>query len=135
MNNELFTIKPSLKQYYGRTITKDTEFTEETDNKEVTQSLKNLVLITEINRESEYDGIKSKEYSRLIQELQEGTVLLWTEADGYIIPNVPVYKLKDLEEEIKQVKDVYKDNTDINPKEQEGYYEFRGNENKNLFYD
>lgn len=135
MNNELFTIKPSLKQYYGRTITKDTEFTEETDNKEVTQSLKNLVLITEINRESEYDGIKSKEYSRLIQELQEGTVLLWTEADGYIIPNVPVYKLKDLEEEIKQVKDVYKDNTDINPKEQEGYYELRGNENKNLFYD
>ena len=117
MNNELFTIKPNLKQYYGRTITKDTEFTEETDNKEVTQSLKNLVLITEINRESEYDGIKSKEYSRLIQELQEGTVLLWTEADGYIIPNVPVYKLKDLEEEIKQVKDVYKDNTDINPKE------------------
>ena len=118
MNNELFTIKPSLKQYYGRTITKDTEFTEETDNKEVTQSLKNLVLITEINRESEYDGIKSKEYSRLIQELQEGTVLLWTEADGYIIPNVPVYKLKDLEEEIKQVKDVYKDNTDIKLKDE-----------------
>lgn len=116
MNNELFTVKPSLKQYYGRTLTKDMEFEEETDNKEVKQTLKNLVLTTEINRESEYNGIKSKEYSKLTQEIPEGTVLLWTETEGYIIPNVPVYKLKDLEEEIKQVKDIYKDNTDINPR-------------------
>ena len=116
MNNELFTIKPSLKQYYGRTLTKDMEFEEETENKEVKQTLKNLVLTTEINKESEYNGIKSKEYSKLIQEIPEGTVLLWTEAEGYIIPNVPVYKLKDLEEEIKEVKNIYKDNTDINPR-------------------
>ena len=117
MNNELFTIKPSLKQYYGRTVTKDTAFEEKTDNKEVHQKLENLVLTTIINKKSEYNGIKSKEYSKLVQEIPEGTVLLWTEAEGYIIPNVPVYKLKDLEEEIKQVKDIYKDNTDINPKE------------------
>lgn len=116
MNNELFTIKPSLKQYYGRTLTKDMEFTEETENKEVKQTLKNLVLTTEINKESEYNGIKSKEYSKLVQEIPEGTVLLWTEAEGYIIPNVAVYKLKDLEEEIKEVKNIYKDNTDINPR-------------------
>ena len=116
MNNELFTIKPSLKQYYGRTLTKDMEFEEETENKEVKQTLKNLVLTTEINKESEYNGIKSKEYSKLVQEIPEGTVLLWTEAEGYIIPNVPVYKLKDLEEEIKDVKNIYKDNTDINPR-------------------
>lgn len=116
MNNELFTVKPSLKQYYGRTITKETKFKEETDDGEVKQELKNLVLITEINRESEYGGVKSKEHSKLTQELPEGIVLLWTEKEGYIIPNVPVYKLKDLEEEIKQVKDIYKDNTDINPK-------------------
>lgn len=117
MNNELFTIKPSLKQYYGRTITKDTTFDETTEDKEVHQILKNLVLITEIRRESEYGGVKSREFSRLTQELPEGIVLLWSEKEGYIIPNVPVYKLKDLEEEIKQVKDIYKDNTDINPKE------------------
>lgn len=116
MNNELFTVKPSLKQYYGRTVTKDTAFEEKTENKEVKQTLKNLVLTTEINKESEYNGIKSKEYSKLTQEIPEGTVLLWTETEGYIIPNVPVYKLKDLEEEIKQVKDIYKDNTDINPR-------------------
>lgn len=115
MNNELFTIKPSLKQYYGRTITKETSFDEKTDNGEVHQTLKDLVLITEINKNSEYAGVKSTEYSKLTQEIPEGTILLWSEQEGYIIPNVPVYKLKDLEEEIKQVKDVYRDNTDINP--------------------
>ena len=48
--SELFTIKPSLRQYYGRTIRKDTAFDEYTDNKEVHQTLKDLVLITEIIR-------------------------------------------------------------------------------------
>ena len=53
MNNELFTIKPSLKQYYGRTITKDTKFDEKTDNGEVHQTMNKLVLTTEINKKSE----------------------------------------------------------------------------------
>lgn len=116
MNNELFTIKPSLKQHYGRTITKETTFDEETDNGEIHQTLKDLVLITEVHKESEYLGIKSTEHSKLVQELPEGTILLWTETEGYILPNIPVYKLKDLEEEIKEIKNIYKDNTDINPK-------------------
>lgn len=116
-NNELFTIKPSLKQYYGRTVDKNTTFDEYTDDREVHQTLKDLVLTTEIHKESEYNGVKSREFSRLTQELPEKTVLLWSEKEGYIIPNVPVYKLKDLEEEIKQIKDIYKDNTDINTEE------------------
>ena len=117
MNNELFTVKPSLKQFYGRTITKDTTFDEMTENKEVRQTLNNLTLITTVDRASEYDGMKQVEHSVLTQVLKEGTVLIWTEQEGYVIPNVPVYKLKDLEEEIKEVKEIYKDNTDINPKE------------------
>lgn len=106
--NELFTVKPSLKQYYGRTITKCTEFDEYTDNKEVHQTLKNLLLTTEIERKTEYDGVKSTEHSTLTQEIPEGTVLIWNENDGYIIPNVKVYKLKDLKEEISQIEDIYK---------------------------
>ena len=31
MNNELFTIKPNLKQFYGRTVTKEMEFDETTE--------------------------------------------------------------------------------------------------------
>lgn len=117
MNNELFIVRPSLKQHYGRTITKDTKFEEKTENGEVVQTLDNLVLTTEISRESEYEGMKSTEYSKLVQEIPEGTILIWNETEGYIIPNVPVYKLKDLEEEIKTIKEIYKDNTDINPVE------------------
>ena len=44
MNNELFIIKPSLRQHYGRTVTKDMKFDEYTENKEVHQTLDNLLL-------------------------------------------------------------------------------------------
>ena len=107
--NELFTIRPSLHQYYGRTVSKDMEFDESTDDKTVHQILKDLVLTTEISRESEYEGIKSTEKSVLTQELPEGTVLIWNEQQGYIIPDRQVYKLKDLKEEIKQVEEIYKE--------------------------
>lgn len=107
--NELFTIKPSLKQYYGRTVMKDMEFDEMTDNKTVHQTLKNLVLTTEINKESEYEGVKSTEKSTLMQELPEGTILIWDENLGYILPDRAVYKLKDLKEEIEQIEKIYKD--------------------------
>mgnify|MGYP007013870131 CR=1 FL=1 len=131
MNNELFTVKPSLTQHYGRTITKETEFDEYTEDKKIHQTMKNLVLTTEIDSETEYNGIKSTEHSVLTQEMPEGTILIWNEVQGYVIPNVPVYKLKDLEEEIKQVKEIYKDNTDINPKE--WLDDFSRNERKSLF--
>lgn len=118
MNNELFTIKPNLKQFYGRTVTKDMEFDETTENGKVHQTLKDLVLVTELKDENVYEGVTSKEESKLTQEIPEGTILIWDEAHGYIIPGTPFYKLKDLEEEIKTVKEIYKDNTDINPKEE-----------------
>lgn len=106
--HELFTIKPTLHQYYGRTVTKDMEFDESIDDKTVHQTLKDLVLTTEINRESEYQGVKSTEKSILTQELPEGTILIWNEQQGYIIPDREVYKLEDLKEEIKQVEEIYK---------------------------
>ena len=115
MNNELFTIKPNLKQYYGRTITKDTEFDEKTENGKVHQVLKDLVLTTEVEDKMEYQGVVSTEHSILTQELPEGTILIWDENQGYILPNMTFYKLKDLEKEIKTIKEVYTDNTDINP--------------------
>lgn len=121
MNNELFTVRPDLRQIYGRTVTKETKFDETTDNAvdspfgKVHQTLDNLVFTTEIERVSEYNGVKSTEHSKLVQELPEGAILLWTETEGYTLPPVSVYKLKDLENEIREVKNIYKDNTDINP--------------------
>ena len=116
MNNELFTVKPSLSQYYGRTVTKDMEFDEKTENGEIRQTLKNCVLTTEINRKWKQGDIKNTIHSVQTEELPEGTVIIWSELEGYIVPSVPMYKLKDLEEEIKDIKEIYKDNTDINPK-------------------
>lgn len=115
MKNELFTVKPSLNQYYGHTITKDLEFDEKTDNGEIHQTLKDCVLTTEINREWEQGGIKNTIHSVQTEALPEGTIIIWSELQGYIVPNVAMYKLKDLEEEIELIKEAYKDNTDINP--------------------
>lgn len=116
MNNELFIVRPNLHQHYGRTVTKEMEFDETTEDKRVHQTLKNLVFTTIVHDENEYNGVKSTEDSKMVQELPEGTILIWNERDGYIIPNVAVYKLKDLEDEIKDIKKIYKNNSDINPK-------------------
>ena len=115
--NELFTVKPSLSQYYGRTVTKDMEFDETTDNGEIHQTLKNCVLTTEINRKWTQGNIENEIHSVQTEKLPEGTIIIWSELQGYIVPNVPMYKLRDLEAEIKDIKEIYHDNTDINPTE------------------
>lgn len=115
-NNELFTVRPSLQQHYGRTVTKELCFEEATDNGEVKQTMKDCVLTTEINKRWEQGGIETTLHSVMTEKIPEGTVIIWSEQEGYIIPHVPVYKLKDLEEEIRQVKEIYRDNEDINPK-------------------
>lgn len=115
MNNELFTVKPSLSQYYGRTVTKEMSFDETTENGEIHQTLKDCVLTTEISRTWQQGKIKNTIHSVQTEDLTEGTIIIWSELQGYIVPNVPMYKLKDLEEEIREIKEIYKDNTDINP--------------------
>jgi hypothetical protein len=114
--SELFTVKPSLSQYYGRTVTKDMKFEEATENGEIRQKLENCVLTTEINREWTQGEIKNTLHSVQTEELPEGTIIIWSELQGYIVPNVPMYKLKDLEEEIREIKEIYRDNTDMNCK-------------------
>ena len=66
-------------------------------------------MTTEINKETEFAGVKSTEKSVLTQELPEGIVLIWDETAGYILPDREVYKLSDLKEEIKQIEEIYKD--------------------------
>ena len=41
---EYFTIMPNLKQFYGKTVTKDTVFDEKTENGYVTQHFEDLTL-------------------------------------------------------------------------------------------
>ena len=114
--NELFTVKPSLNQYYGRTVTMGMEFDEKTEDGEIHQTLKDCVLTTEINRTWKQGEIENTIHSVQTEKLPEGTVIIWSELQGYIVPNVAMYKLRDLEQEISEIKEIYKDNEDINPK-------------------
>ena len=121
---EFFTAKPNLHQVYGKTVTKELVFDEYTESKSVHQIMKDCVLTTEIHNESEFNGIKTIENSKLIQTIPEGTRLIWNEQAGYIIPNVQVCTLEELEEDIKDIKNVYNDvyrgdNNDTNRNEEE----------------
>ena len=123
-NMEFFTAKPNLHQVYGRTVTKELEFDEYTESKSVHQIMKDCVLTTEIHNESEFNGIKTIEDSKLIQTIPEGTRLIWNEQAGYIIPNVQVCTLEELEEDINDIQNVYNDvyrgdNNDTNRNEEE----------------
>ena len=123
-NMEFFTAKPNLHQVYGKTVTKELEFDEYTENKSVHQIMKECVLTTEIHNESEFNGIKTIEDSKLIQTIPEGTRLIWNEQAGYIIPNVQVCTLEELEEDINDIRNVYNDvyrgdNNDTNRNEEE----------------
>jgi len=108
-NMEFFTARPNLHQVFGRTVTKELEFDEWTEDKMVHQTLKDLVLRTEVENESEFNGIKSKEHSVLEQTLPEGTRIIWNEKVGYIIPDRQICTLEELEEDIKDMKNVYDD--------------------------
>ena len=108
-NMEFFTAKPNLHQVYGRTVTKELEFNEYTENKLVHQTMKDCILTTEIHNESEFNGIKTIEESKLVQIIPEGTRIIWNEQAGYIIPNVQVCTLEELKEDIEDIKNIYND--------------------------
>ena len=84
---QYYIIQPSIKTFGGIKVEKDTEFETYNDDQTVHQTLKNLVLTTEITKDLEINGIKSKEESKMTTTLPEGIVLLWSEETGYIVPN------------------------------------------------
>lgn len=103
---EYFVVKPSVKLFGGIKVNKETEFDVYNDDKSVHQTMKDLKLITEVSRESEYNGIKSKEESKLTTEIPEGTVIIWGEDTGYIIPNYHMVKVEDAIKSLEQIQDI-----------------------------
>ena len=92
---EYFIVNPSIQLFGGIEVKKDTEFDTYNGDKTVHQTLKDLVLTTEIRRESNYNGIKSKEESKMTTELPEHTILVWGEQEGYIVPNYQMVRPSD----------------------------------------
>jgi hypothetical protein len=105
---EYFVVAPSSKLFGGIKVTKDTEFETWNNNKTVHQTIKNLELITEIKRELDYNGIKSKEESKMTTKLPEGIVLVWGEEEGYIVPNYRMVKIDEAIEMFKKANDITK---------------------------
>lgn len=110
---EYYTLKPNLKQLFGRKVTKEMEFDEKTENGKVHQTLKNCVLTTHIYEKEEHSvfGLSEKvmveEESKIVQTLPEGTILIWSEESGYIIPTFQMTTLEELIEDAKTIKEIY----------------------------
>lgn len=109
---EYFTIRPSLKQYYGIKVDENTKFDEETEDGVVKQHFEDLTLTTTIEKKiesSEQNPYEVEETSKMTVKMPLGTILIWDEHDGFILPQYQFTTLSDLEKEIKEFKDIYKD--------------------------
>ena len=104
---ERYCIRPNLNLVVGKKITKDTKFDEYTEDKSVHQILDNLTLTTIVDKEYEQVGCKIKEYSKTEVTYPEGTILIWNEAVGYIMPSIEVCTLDDVEKNIEEIRNVY----------------------------
>lgn len=104
---EYYMIEPNLKQIYGKKVNKDTKFEEKTEDGRVHQIFKNLTLTTIINDEQEQGKYKIKEHSEVSVQVPEDTVLIWSEVEGFIIPQVSVCTLEELKEKIEDFREIY----------------------------
>ena len=104
---EYYTIKPNLKQIYGKKVTKDTVFEEQTEDGRVHQSFKDLTLTTVIKTKVENAGFVIEEDSTVKVTMPEGTILIWDEGEGFILPQCQMCTLEELEEEIKDIEEIY----------------------------
>ena len=112
---EYYTLRPSLKQYFGRKVNKSLSFDEWTEDKKVHQILKDLELITEIHDERKVkmlvlgkeETITTEEISTIKQKLVTGVVLIWDEAQGYVIPPYEMVTLDEVGTDLKAMKEAY----------------------------
>ena len=110
---EYYTIKPNLKQLFGRKVTKELEFDEYTDKKNVHQIMKNCILTTTIKNteEKKYGNLGNvtiEEETKIIQTIPEGVILIWSEENGYIIPDIQMTTLEELIEDAQTIQGIYK---------------------------
>lgn len=113
---EYFFVKPSTKPFGGIRVKQDTEFETYNEDGTIHQTLKKCILTTECNKETEYAGIKSKEESKLTTEIPEGTILIWGEDTGYIIPQYQMLKAEEIVEIYTNAKELTKPIEEANKK-------------------
>lgn len=104
---EYYTLKPNLKQIYGKKVNKDTIFTDKTEDGIVEQEFKDLTLTTRINKKNEFNGFEVEESSVIKVKVPEGTILIWNEQEGFIVPQFQMCTLEELKEEINDMQEIY----------------------------
>ena len=104
---EYYTLKPNLKQIYGKKVTKETTFTDKTEDGTVEQEFKDLTLTTRIKKEAEQGGFKIVEESTVTVTVPEGTILIWSEQEGFIVPQYQMCTLEELKEQIADIEQIY----------------------------
>ncbi len=113
---EYYTLKPSLRQYFGRKVNKSLKFDETTEDGKVHQVLDNLVLTTTIKDErktkmiinGKEKEIVTQENGTVIQKLHTGLILVWDEHQGYVIPPYEMATLDEIQRDLTAMKDAYR---------------------------
>lgn len=109
---EYYTIRPSLKQFYGIKVDENTVFDETTEDGTVKQHFENLVLTTTVDRKTEASDtnpFEIEENSKMSVKMPSGTILIWDEEQGFILSQYQMTTLTDLEKEIQEFKEIYKE--------------------------
>ena len=119
---EYYTLRPNLKQIYGKKVDETTEFKEQTEDGSVYQTFKNLTLTTEIKRKDDLGKIKVEEESKITIKVPSGTILIWNEQEGFIVPQYQMCTLEEVEEDIKNIKNIYEGDSN----------DTKGNETKDI---
>jgi len=108
---EYYTLKPNLKQLYGKKVTKETVFDEKIEDGTVKQHFENLTLTTTIKKKEKNKKFEIEEESIIKVKVPEGTILIWSEEEGFIIPQYQMCTLEELINEANDIKDIYKGDT------------------------
>lgn len=106
---EYYTLKPNLKQIYGKKVNKDTTFTDKTEDGTVEQEFKDLTLTTRIKKSNAVGEYEISEESIMTVKVPEGTILIWNEQEGFIVPQYQMCTLEELKKEIDDISDIYND--------------------------
>ena len=83
---EYYTLRPNLKQIYGKKVNEKTKFTEQTEDGSVQQTFKDLTLTTKIHRTEKVGEYEIEETSEMKVKVPNGTILIWSESEGFIVP-------------------------------------------------
>ena len=107
---EYYTVRPNLKQLYGKKVNENTVFDEKTEDGTVTQHFENLTLTTNIRREVKADEenlYEVLEESTITIKVPNGTILIWSEQEGFIVPQYQMCTLEDIRKDIDNIEAIY----------------------------